>query len=398
MQTRALKFLLHSSNAAYDAATKTFVYNLDRRLANPRSLQVERATFTPVSTLTPMPHVVYMHSAALSSMLRAKHTVVLTAEAHENASDVIAVLEETHTRGRYAVRDNGPVYTTNRDAHTRRIDIYFTDGTGTKLDGTLALVDQDALIAALNPVIWLDPETSVVAASPPLVVGGDVASWASRGLSGLSLVTANNISIEWTVFGSTKSVKLTADWDSMTDNSGTQPQQVGDSTTVLMFKTGSGVGSQAYLIRTSLLDLFVKASKIKFKNPSDPDSNQADIGTTLDVAINTSYRLTCVRTTANPANTYTFELLTLDGANVDTLQTDSQTFTALQNYPDDYDVVVGQQMVEDYELSHYVEISSVTAATKTAIHAYMAAKWAGTSSNVAGEHAGFFAQMKIKTS
>jgi len=164
----------------------------------------------------------------------------------------------------------------------------------------------------------------------------------------------------------------------------------------LMFKTGSGVGSQAYLIRTSLLDLFVKASKIKFKNPSDPDSNQADIGTTLDVAINTSYRLTCVRTTAD--NTYRFELLTLDGANVDTLQTDSQTFTALQNYPDDYDVVIGQQMVEDYELSHYVEISSVTAATKTAIHAYMAAKWAGTSSNVAGEHAGFFAQMKIKTS
>ena len=283
----------------------------------------------------------------------------------------------------------------NQDAHNRSIDLYFTDGAGNKLDGTLGTVDHDAVISALSPVIWLDPETSVVAASPPLVVGGDVASWASRGLSGLSLVTANNISIEWTVFGSTKSLKLTADWDSMTDNSGTQPQQVGDSTTVLMFKTGSGVGSQAYLIRTSLLDLFVKASKIKFKNPSDPDSNQADIGTDLDVAINTSYRLSCVRTTTSPANTYTFELLTLDGANVGTLQTDSQTFTALQNYPDDYDVVVGQQMVEDYELSHYVEISSITTATKTAIHDYMAAKWAGTSTYVAGEHAGFFSELEI---
>ena len=63
----------------------------------------------------------------------------------------------------------------------------------------------------------------------------------------------------------------------------------------------------------------------------------------------------------------------------------------------DYDVVVGQQMVEDYELSHYVEISSVTAATKTAIHEYMAAKWAGTTSYVAGTHASFFAELDIVT-
>ena len=64
-------------------------------------------------------------------------------------------------------------------------------------------------------------------------------------------------------------------------------------------------------------------------------------------------------------------------------------------HPDDYDVVVGQQMVEDYELSHYVEISSITTATKTAIHDYMAAKWAGTSTYVAGEHAGFFSELEI---
>jgi len=391
-----MRYLLHHSDATYDITTKRWLFTLDKRIANPTTIGVRRVTFTIVSTVTIPPPVVYMRSDAIHKLARNKHTVELRDVDHENASNVIAVLEETHQKGRYSTRIP-IVFPVHGHTHARVIDIYFTDGT-TVLDGQLGYVDQDDVLDDLNPVIWLDPETSVVAASAPLVVGGDVASWASRGLSGLNLISANNISIEWTVFGATKSLKLTADWDSMTDNSGTQPQQVGDSTTVMMFKTGSGVGSNAYLIRTSLLDVFVKASKIKFKNPSDPDSNQSDIGTTLAVDVNTSYRLTCVRTTANPANTYTFELLTLDGANVDTLQTDSQTFTALQNYPDDYDVVVGQQMVEDYELSHYVEISSVTAATKTAIHNYMNAKWTGTASYEAGQHASFFVEMDIHTS
>ena len=391
-----MRFLAHSEDATYNSTDGKFYYTLDRRVANPQRIRVTRASYTATTDTTTPPQVIYLRSSKLHEVIRVKHTSELRDAGHEDSSDVLAVLPESHTTGRYNSDQAQKTYPVHSHVPLQKIDFYWTNNR-TLLPGLLATVDHDAVIDALSPVIWLDPETSVVAVSAPLVVGGDVASWASRGLSGLDLISSNNISIEWTVFGSTKSLKLTADWDSMTDSSGTQPQQVGDSTTVLMFKTGSGVGSQAYLIRTSLLDLFVKTSKIKFKNPSDPDSNQSDIGTTLAVTTDTSYRLTCVRTTTSPANTYSFELLTLDGANVDTLQTDSQTFTALQNYPDDYEVVVGQQMVEDYELSHYVEISSVTAATKTAIHDYMAAKWSGTTSYVAGTHASFFAELDIVT-
>ena len=399
MQTRALKFLLHSSNAAYDAATKTFVYNLDRRLANPRTLQVERATFTPVSTLSPMPHVVYMHSAALSSMVRAKHTVVLTAEAHENASDVIAVLEETHTRGRYAVRDNGPVYTTNRDAHTRRIDIYFTDGAGTKLDGLLGTVDHGDAVAALNPTMWLDPdhEASLTAVSAPLVVGGNVSSWASRGVAGVLLNTNANKTAAWTAFGATKSLLYALDSTKMNDTTGVQPLQDQNSTLCMMFKTGTSVSSQANLIFSSALQIYVKSGVLKFKDPSHPSQQQAVVSTTLAVAVATSYRLTVVRTTGQ-SNTYAMELLQLDGGNAGTLQTDTQNFTAINNLPTDHDLEYGGQYTEEYEYSHFVEIPGVTTAIKTACHDYMAAKYAGTITYVAGEHAGFFGQMKIKTS
>ena len=67
-------------------------------------------------------------------------------------------------------------------------------------------------MAALNPTIWLDPDHSVTAVSAPLVTGGDVASWASRGVAGILLNTTNNKTAEWTVFGGTKSMKFEDDW------------------------------------------------------------------------------------------------------------------------------------------------------------------------------------------
>ena len=57
-----MRFLLHNEDAVYDASTKVWEYHLDRRIANPTSLVVKKATFTPVSSLTVHPHVIYMHS------------------------------------------------------------------------------------------------------------------------------------------------------------------------------------------------------------------------------------------------------------------------------------------------------------------------------------------------
>ena len=165
-----------------------------------------------------------------------------------------------------------------------------------------------------------------------------------------------------------------------------------------MFKTGTSVSSQANLIRHSLFDVYVKSSKVKFKDPSDPDQNQSEVTCDLDVAIGTAYRLTCVRTTTSPANTYTLELLTLDGPNANNLQTDTQTFTPVANLPDDYSFEAGGQYSEGYEISHYVEVPGVQADDKTAVHDYMAAKYSGLVSYESGKlRSTFFAELQIKS-
>ena len=130
-----MRFLLHNEDAVYDAAKKVWHYTLDRRISHPTSLTVKKVTFTPVSTLTVHPHVIYMHSTALSQMIIDKHTVVLRGEAHENSTDVIGVLEETHSRGRYALTEREGPFRMSPSAHQRVIDIYFTDGTGAHMDG-----------------------------------------------------------------------------------------------------------------------------------------------------------------------------------------------------------------------------------------------------------------------
>ena len=204
-----MRYILNHSNAAFNATTKTWVFNLDKRLANPKAIQIVKASFMPDTDVDPPPPVVYMHSDAISRMYRAKHTVVMTANAHENASDIIACLEQQNIQKRF-LTDNldghnkfvksmfrldrpEPTFPVNRDNHTREIDVYFTDGAGTRL-GDLTPIDHGALIAALNPTMWLDPDhvASLTPVSAPLVVGGNVASWASRGVAGVLLnINAN---------------------------------------------------------------------------------------------------------------------------------------------------------------------------------------------------------------
>ena len=133
-----MRFLLHNEEAVYDATTKVWHYTLDKRISNPTSLMVKKATFSPVSSLTVLPHVIYMHSTALSDMILDKHTVVLRANAHENSTDVIGVLEETHTRGRYALTEREGPFRLSPSSNKRVIDIYFTDGTGAHLAGEIA--------------------------------------------------------------------------------------------------------------------------------------------------------------------------------------------------------------------------------------------------------------------
>ena len=131
-----MRYVLHHSEAVFNETTKRWVFTLDRRIANPRTLRLSKCVFT-ASTASSYPSVVYMRSDAIHSMIKTKHTVELKADNHEHSSNIIAVLEETHTHGRYAISERGIALPVHGHSHVREIDIYFTDGT-TIMDGVVA--------------------------------------------------------------------------------------------------------------------------------------------------------------------------------------------------------------------------------------------------------------------
>ena len=160
-----MRYLLHHSDAVFDPTTKRWLYTLDRRISNPRSIAISKCVFT-ASTTTSYPSVIYMRSDALHNMIKTKHTVELKADNHENSSNVIAVLQETHTTGRYSITERGLNLPVHGHTHVRQIDLYFTDG-NTVMDGELdasaapvigAADDQTLVDLGSDLVCWLDME------------------------------------------------------------------------------------------------------------------------------------------------------------------------------------------------------------------------------------------------
>ena len=233
-----VRFLLHNSDATYDAAAKTWYFHLDRRISNPTRLKLNKATFSPVSTLSPMPHVIYMHSRALSDMILEKHTVVLKGAAHENSTDVIAVLEETHTRGRYALKEKDSVFRVNPHSVKRSIDVYFTDGSGSNLDGVIAAASpppptgaaDDSTIVAIGDDInlWLDFSDFSNILMPtyaPVGVVGDEIRYVMNKTPGPStfFFTATAADMYVAQFGETYGMLGQGSWESLADTSDNNP-------------------------------------------------------------------------------------------------------------------------------------------------------------------------------
>ena len=123
-----MRFLL--SDGFSNHADGIYTFSLDQRLANATVARVTKADYQyTIPSGAVAPHVVYMRSAALHKMAKNKHTVVLKNSQHVDSVDVIGVLEETHTPGRYRLRSWQPVLRLNY-THMREIDIYFTDPSG----------------------------------------------------------------------------------------------------------------------------------------------------------------------------------------------------------------------------------------------------------------------------
>ena len=180
-----MRYLLHHEDATYDTATKTYWFNLDRRISNPTRIRVNKAAYT-AATAGSYPQIVYIRSHALSEMARNKHTVELKGANHENPSNVLCALQEGAILGRYTLEDaRVHQFPTHKHLPVRRIDLTFTNNR-TVLDGQVAAggggggsssAVTDATIAAFNDLtIWLDldPARTLNAAFATCSVLGDL--------------------------------------------------------------------------------------------------------------------------------------------------------------------------------------------------------------------------------
>ena len=274
-----MRFLLHSSLSTYNSVTKKWVFSLDKRISNPTSVRVVKATYSTPGDTSPHPGVVYLRSDALASMIPQKHTLELRALNHENASNVVSVLSETHCRGRFRIH-GGPRYPVDPNSSVRELDIFFTDG-DTVLDGAAGsgggtATGSDAEIVALGDdlLAWFDMDgarTLDATFSPATTAGDDVSYLYNRSPGAATLVFANQYGSEMQLanVGETRGVTRNGSWQSMADTSTPTGDLEQEFTVHSLMIAPPAIGDFSYLFDLHMLKCFTwDAGAIAFKNLS----------------------------------------------------------------------------------------------------------------------------------
>ena len=283
-----MRYLLHHTDATYDSTTKRWMYNIDRRVSNPTFLTVLTCTYTAAAAAS-YPSVVYMRSDAITAMCKTKHTVELKAVDHENNSNVVAVLQETHTLGRYATKDavRFPVH-----GHTQstRIDIYFTDG-DTILEGEVGsgggivdASDSDIEDIGSELLAWFDmaPARVLDVAYATAENAGDPVSYLynrSPGPQTLTYVSQYGNEFQLANVGSSVGITRNGSWQSLADSS-TPTGALDEIFTVhSLFVTPPVLGTFSYLFDIFMLKLFTwSGGALGYK---DNSGNNATINVSL---------------------------------------------------------------------------------------------------------------------
>ena len=126
-----MRYLIHSEDCTFDTATGIYTMSADRRLANPVSLKIQSFVYQ-APTLASYPLAVYVSSGGINDMTAKKHTLQLTENNHENETDIICVLTESNTTGRYklTVPRRFPL---KQYTYVRNFDFKFTDNNTVRL-------------------------------------------------------------------------------------------------------------------------------------------------------------------------------------------------------------------------------------------------------------------------
>ena len=309
-----MRYLIHSADGTYDAATGITTHTIDQRWSNPTLMVVRRVIY--VGQESPPPVHVYCRSSALSALAQYKHTVELTT-GPESPSNVIAVLPESYAAGRYETKSE-TVYPVLGHVHLRSIDIYFTEGsrllTPAAIGGGSSVLTPGEVAVLSNLFLYLDYSDS---AKVTTTTGGGGADYLTQveavNTSTFQFVPSSGSGILYEDFG-TNGAKCanfdTVDWVRLNDNSTAEEPETG--TLCLLFQSQGEQSDISVLTDWYRWRIYVNTTgKLAYYDGSVND-------TTIDVALSTEYLITIRRD--NAAQTFTWRLEKLSD---NTVQTDS---------------------------------------------------------------------------
>ena len=308
----ATKYLLHSDSATFDATSKKWFFNLEQRITNPRVIRLAQASFTTAGDTSPHPAGVYMRSDAICRMCQRKHTVSLKDAGHNNDTNILAVLTETHTRGRYSM-NAGRSFGVHKHNYERAIDIYFTSGE-TILEGTYGsapvtdAVGDDAAIEAIPDLkLWMDmaPGNLLDSAYANAENFGDSVRFIYQHSASEVNTFAGNGDFDLTQWGSNgaRGVSSQANWNFLSENAGTNALSQEDFAIVLGFRAPvNALTGISRIFDFWWIDVYSEQGVFSIK---DVNGNRNSTG--LVVVPTKDYILTIRRVDTNGNGTYMFE-------------------------------------------------------------------------------------------
>ncbi len=292
-----VRFILTDDNATLSSGIYT--YSLDTRLSNASFLQLKKCSFQLTTTGT-APIAVFIRSKAFHRIGGSKHTLVLKSNNHQDSSDILAVLEESHTTGRYQLRGI-PRPVPLRYTHLRELDLYFTkpDGTNVISGSGSSGSSSDLLTAAdiaarsdLQSFINFSDSTKITQSNATTLTGFEAVNDATQ-----AFTATNGTAVGFTDIGTNggKTISFSADWIRFTDSTGfTEPSS---GTCVVLFRT-QPVQDQYVIFKWGKFRAYADNGKLSF----DPAISNAK--TTMILQNSQDYILTLTLDGTKTASEY----------------------------------------------------------------------------------------------
>ena len=385
-----VRFLLSDGNATYSNGVFTFA--LDRRLRNATAARFRKASYVLDTSVSVAPNIVYLRSRALNSISANTHTVILTDTQHENAVDVLAILEDTHTTGRYRMIED-PRTLPLTYSHLRNLDFYFTDPAGNNLSFTETAEDEvtAAAIAARSDLFlflnYTDLTKVTTTGSPPTQLLTQIEAVND---SSFQFIPNSGSGIAYTDFGSNggKCADFNNDWVRLNDSSTVAEPATG--TFSILWKSQPNSTDTQVIVDWYLFRIYVNAGgKLSYYDGAIQE-------TSITVENSTDYLLSVRRDGDEVEFIWRLEKLSDN-----TVQTDSTGNGDNSSGTGLFDIAGNStHSAAGMEISNLVVITSIADADVLTVETYLNQYYRGrvaSSSGGASTDATWFAEIDINT-